>query len=371
MCWLATCLRRLPLVLGAWLGATAPLPAAEPRLRVELTPPGDLYPALDLSQAVRGDAPHGGGTGLLRIHVENPGAARTVRLRVQTPGLRAPAVLETGLAAGQSLEWWPRLAWDAAAVQALAAPRRQVLAVRLESAGAAAAQEVDVRLHGLDEALYYVSSDGQAVDLAGIFAAYVDPHSPAVDAILGRAGLLAEAAQAVPGTRGRSRRLALAEVVWTELVRRGLRYSAEVLAIEAGPHLYSQRVQLPGQTWQRGSAHCLDASVLIASVLERLGIPTFLVLVPGHAFVGFYVDPERRQAEFVETTLLAAGGTSAASFAAARAAGRTRYRDALPHLTAGARPGYVLIDTTAARAYGIMPLAVGAGSGEGRVPSRE
>ncbi|HUD41140.1 MAG TPA: hypothetical protein VMR06_04000 [Dokdonella sp.] len=372
---LATRRQALSLFVSVLSASLAPLAAAAGErvpdvvIEVALTPPGELYPALDLSQAPRGDPMLGGGTGLLRVTVRNRGEAAALRLRVDSDGLRVPAGLDLALAPGEQRTWWPRLDWDAAALQGLTAPRRQDLRVSAEAGGiAVAAQRLDVRLHGLDEALYYVRSDGQSVDLAGIFAAYVDPHSPAVDTILARAGLDAAPQHPLPAAAERARRLALAEAVWAELVRRGLRYSADVLALESGPRLYSQRVQLPDETWRLGSAHCLDASVLIASVLERLGVPTFLVLVPGHALVGFYVDAARREAEIVETTLLAGRDAPAGSFAAARAAGRARYRRALPHLAAGARPGHMVIDVSAARAYGIMPLAVGAGSRNERPP---
>lgn len=372
---LATRRHALSLFVWALSASFAPLAAAAGRaapgivLEVALTPPGELYPALDLSQAPRGDPMLGGGSGLLRVMVRNQGEAATLRLRVDSDGLRMPAGFDLTLASGEQRIWWPRLDWDAAALRSLAAPRRQDLRISAEAGGVVVASErLDVRLHGLDEALYYVRSDGQSVDLAGIFAAYVDPHSPAVDAILARAGLDAAPQHPLPAAAERARRLTLAAAVWGELVRRGLRYSADVLALESGPRLYSQRVQLPEQTWQLGSAHCLDASVLIASVLERLGVPTFLVLVPGHALVGFYVDAARREAEVIETTLLAGRDASAGSFAAALAAGRARYRLALPHLAAGARPGHMVIDVSAARAYGIMPLAVGAGSRDDRPP---
>jgi hypothetical protein len=132
-------------------------------------------------------------------------------------------------------------------------------------------------------------------------------------------------------------------------------------------------VRLLSSTWNDRVANCLDGSVLIASALERLGIGSFLVLVPGHAFVGFYADKDRREAEFLETTLLGfqkpvdasredaiqVRRRAIAGFDAARRAGRERYRLAVPKLDGRHRPDYALIDISTARAYGIMPLAVG------------
>jgi hypothetical protein len=57
-----------------------------------------------------------------------------------------------------------------------------------------------------------------------------------------------------------------------------------------------------------------------------------------------------------------------AAFEAARKAGRARYRTAAPRLDGKHRPDYALIDISMARAYGIMPLAVGRQNGSAFVP---
>ena len=67
-------------------------------------------------------------------------------------------------------------------------------------------------------------------------------------------------------------------------------------AIGRGPRVFSQRVRFLAETWDDRSANCVDGSVLIASVLQRIGLRSFLVLVPGHAFVGFYTDADAQHA---------------------------------------------------------------------------
>jgi hypothetical protein len=146
-------------------------------------------------------------------------------------------------------------------------------------------------------------------------------------------------------------------------------------------------VQLPAQTWSERSATCIDGSVLIASVLQRIGLRSFLVLVPGHAFVGFYTDAGATQAAYLETTLLgappprlatlpgfAAGLDPAigrsldlAGFAAALESGRRRYARAATHFDRSHRPDYVLIDIAEARAFGIAPIEAAAVSAPGPV----
>jgi len=62
-------------------------------------------------------------------------------------------------------------------------------------------------------------------------------------------------------------------------------------------------VQFPAQTLRNNAGDCEDLAVLFASALESVGIQTFIILIPGHAFMAFcdsvacdYVYP-------VETTL--------------------------------------------------------------------
>ena len=143
--------------------------------------------------------------------------------------------------------------------------------------------------------------------------------------------------------------------VWQALAVRGIRYSAADPGIARGPRVFSQRVRLLEQTWADRSANCVDGSVLIASVLQRIGLRSFLVLVPGHAFVGFYTDAEATHAAYLETTLLGApspqigelpgfadafdGATARrldiAGFAAALEAGRRRHARTLRGSTTG------------------------------------
>src|SRR5690606_30765248 len=127
--------------------------------------------------------------------------------------------------------------------------------------------------------------------------------------------------------------------------------------LSRGPVVWSQRVRLLDEVWHDRRANCIDSSVLIASVLERIGQRALIVLVPGHAFVGYRTGPGSRAAEYIETTLLGqAGATATDNCAAARVAGRRSWRKAAARLDGRHGPDYALIDIGAARAYGIIPI---------------
>lgn len=351
-------------------------------VEVETTPAGDVFPALELSQSgVSGAGPDVSGSGLLRIRFRNLRSASQVRLSISTPGLRTPSVISAKVDSGTVLR--PRLDWDSLALRNLKVARSQVLRVSVTGEGMPEiVQELEIRVHPLDEALYFVRDGDARIDLGWAFAAWVDPFDPVVDEMIAMAGLAGTASELTPGNH--ADRLRIARALWIALEKHGMRYADEGAGISQGPEIYSQRVRLLSSTWDDRLANCLDGSVLIASALERLGIGSFLVLVPGHAFVGFYSDADKREAEFLETTYLghqAPDGDrlivepaqqiahrAAAGFEAARKAGRARYRSAAPRLDGRHRPDYALIDISMARAYGIMPLAVGRKHGSAHVP---
>jgi len=70
------------------------------------------------------------------------------------------------------------------------------------------------------------------------------------------------------------------------------------------PSGITQRIRLPQDTLKLGSANCIDGTVLFASALENIGLEPLIVLVPGHAFVGWRRWTGSNYAEFLETTMI-------------------------------------------------------------------
>jgi hypothetical protein len=291
---------------------------------------------------------------------------RAVRLRVETDGLLAPATIDTTIdGTGAPIELRPRLAWDRAQIETLAAPRIQHLHVRIEIDGLPYEQrDIVVRLHPLDEALYYVREGRERVDLGAVFAAYVDPSDPVVDEVLALAQTFApDVASPVDSVDAPMDRV---RAVWNALELHGMRYAGDDPAVARGPSIFSQRVRLLADSWNERQANCIDSSVLIASVLERLGIRSFIVLVPRHAFIGFYAEDGENGVEFLETTLLGAvpaagtpAGTTAAhpsSFETALSSGRARWNRSAAKFDGKHRPDYQRIDIRLARMHGTLPI---------------
>jgi hypothetical protein len=83
-----------------------------------------------------------------------------------------------------------------------------------------------------------------------------------------------------------------------------LKYSNEVIYYGTDKAYFFQSIKLPNDTLQTRSGNCIDFSVLFASVLEAVGINSVIVLIPGHAFVGWETWNESAKFQFIETTAI-------------------------------------------------------------------
>lgn len=362
---------------------------------VAVTPDDALYPALDLSQGQRTHSERpdagviGAGTGLVQVDRLAAHDGERVTLAVRSRWLAQPAVLSATLPrAGERYRLRPVLDWNASALSRLAAPEPADLEFEFAVDGAPPERRrVPVKLHPLDEALYFVRDGADQVDLGWIFAAYADPQSHVVDEILALARERHPEVMLEPGRRSRQEILAAAFAIWEVLERHGLRYADENPGVARGPAVWSQRVRRHEDAWRERRANCLDGSLLIAAALERAGIGSALILVPGHALLAFNDAPGEAQPVFVETTLLGTrklpararpafvrrlGGFDPAamdSFDAALAAGRARYaREA--HGFGRRDPDYQWIDLATARSYGIIPLVASGTAAAAPAPPR-
>ena len=66
----------------------------------------------------------------------------------------------------------------------------------------------------------------------------------------------------------------------------------------------SQYVRFVDQSLTNTQANCVDGSVLLASILRKISIEPFLITVPGHMYVGFYLGAGKSQFVVLETTVI-------------------------------------------------------------------
>lgn len=149
---------------------------------------------------------------------------------------------------------------------------------------------------------------------------------------------------------------AQAEAIYTALQETAnITYVNAALAFNPRAGAIGQRVRLPHECLAERQANCLDGVLLFASLLEALSLQAAIVLVPGHAMVGWRTGTGDEDWQYVETTLL-----RTSKFAEAVEAARDSvefYRG--EQATEGAAPGeyFRRLELSELRGkYGVTPL---------------
>ena len=187
-----------------------------------------------------------------------------------------------------------------------------------------------------------------------VFAAFVNENHPWVDLILKEAKD-SGSFKSFHGYQGTEDDvMKQVGAIWTALQRRNITYTS-IADTVGSKRISAQHVRFLDESISSTQANCVDGSVMIASVLRKLGIHTYLVLVPGHCYVAFALDEEGENIVGLETTMLG----SKANVRAAVKEGTSNPEHGLhPNIEKFLTddPSWVLIDVNAAREAGISPL---------------
>jgi hypothetical protein len=218
--------------------------------------------------------------------------------------------------------------------------------------------------------------------LGWMFAAYVNENHPLLDKILQEALETKIVSAFKVTTHEHDETLRQVFAVWSSLQKRGLQYSSTTATPGGSETVQSQFVRFIDQSLANTQANCVDGSVLFASLLRKISIEPFLVTIPGHMYVGFYLGAGKSQFIGLETTVLGLldvadekTATDPAALTALREkldTGTKSRRDWKTFAKAvqvgtedltknkakldAADPNYQWIDLAEARAEGIMPI---------------
>jgi hypothetical protein len=94
--------------------------------------------------------------------------------------------------------------------------------------------------------------------------------------------------------------------IWAALQNRGLSYSS-ITTTTTSERFSFQHVRFLDQSISSSQANCVDGSVLLCSILRKIGLNVGIMLVPGHAYVCVRDQENKQFIAGIETTML---GTS-------------------------------------------------------------
>ena len=144
----------------------------------------------------------------------------------------------------------------------------------------------------------------------GYMGAWLTSNDPAVEAFLTKAKERAPGRNFV-GEQGAT--VPQIKALFDELKSRGVSYVMDPNV--AADQVFVQRTRLPAEVLASTNAQCLEGTLLFATLFEAIGIKPIIVVVPGHAFVGWHTvakDGTKGEPLFVETTMVGSADFEAA-----------------------------------------------------------
>ena len=140
--------------------------------------------------------------------------------------------------------------------------------------------------------------------LGWMFAAYVNENHPMLEKVLQEALETKIVGAFRVTTHEHDETLKQVFALWSALQKRGLQYSSATTTPGGSETVQSQYIRFVDQSLTNTQANCVDGSVLFASLLRKISIEPFLVTIPGHMYVGFYLGAGKSQFVGLETTVI-------------------------------------------------------------------
>ncbi|PYJ12099.1 MAG: hypothetical protein DMF06_00665 [Verrucomicrobia bacterium] len=199
-------------------------------------------------------------------------------------------------------------------------PLNVSFAVELDGKSAGEKTET-LQVRSINDCPFGVSNDEETLNdesfIAGsaeigwMFAAYVNENHPMLDKVLQEA-LGTKIVNAFLGYQRDDPAEVVRQVfaIWSALQKRGIQYSSTTTTPGGSEEVYSQYVRFLDQSITNTQANCVDGSVLFASILRKISIQPFLVTIPGHMYMGFYLTPDKKDFVGLETTVIGAQNAS-------------------------------------------------------------
>jgi len=321
-------------------------PAEAPECDLTCSFQGNVYPSLLLSFSVS----YPEYARCLTVSLRNLPKAASLTLRVDSDLFLQPLEVAISPKDGAAT-LTPDLPWNFDALRRMAQMRPQTFVATVTGDGKTVVQSTLLcSMHSVNEAVsrIFIASSGQWQDTSVCFAAFVNEDHPWINSVLQEA-IAAGSVRAFTGYQnGPQAVLQQAQAIWDAVAARGLSYVNVATDSGTSPQVSTQYVRFLDQSVHDQGANCVDASVLFASILRRIGLRPVLLFRPGHCFTAFYDSADATHLVAFETTML-----GNASFAAAAAEGGKELQATLPFL---GTPQYSIVDIALCRQQGINPI---------------
>ena len=241
---------------------------------------------------------------LIDFQLTNPREETQVVIKLKASMLNEETTFrETLRGKGQTFTFALPISWDYQQLRTLTRPGNVNLTFTCLIDG----EEIDEQVlrlsyRSVNECVYGMVIDGEYQDWKSMFAAYVNEDNPNVDVFLKEA-LATNIVSSFIGYQGDTADvLDQVRAAWYVLQQQGVSYSSITNTSNAAQKVHTQNVRFFEEVYNNQQANCVDGSVFLSSILKKVDILPFLVLEPGHMYLGFYASPDRTLPYLLETT---------------------------------------------------------------------
>lgn len=328
---------------------------------------------------------YGDENGWLGVELHDIPPKAEVRVEIAVEGYMKPSVWQGTVKKGHALaRIFPKGIWDFEALHKVKEQRPVNASFKVTVDGEELPEQTEVcTMKSINDCPFYVLFDEEGEefeDFSMVFAAYVNENHPWVDGIL-KDGLKTGLVKAFTGYQSGDPDEVLTQVfaIWKVLQDRGIKYS-DISTTTPSKYVVSQTVRFLDDSIDATQANCVDGTVLMASVLRKIGLNVYLTMVPGHCFLAFDLSQEEdgdilglettmlgetdlgEQGSAIEVPEGVKGTKHETSFkvlAAALGQGTATLEEHAEAMANEESPDTQLISVAAARKLGIMPIASG------------
>jgi len=241
------------------------------------------------------------------FNVKNPIAKSNLKIKIEGSNLNSETIFQTQLAAKDNIySFSPLIKWNYTALKQL----KQSGNVDMTFVCYINDNEIDRKnlryaYRSVNECVYgFIDNSGNYVDLKWMFAAYVNEDNPKIDQLLQEV-LSYKVVNSFIGYQGSEQDvLNQVSAIWYYLQSKKVKYSSITASSNPSQKVFSQYVRFFDDVYNNTQANCVDGSVFLASILKKIGISPFLVVVPGHMYMGFYTKSDKSKLQLLETTMV-------------------------------------------------------------------
>lgn len=194
--------------------------------------------------------------------------------------------------------------------------------------------------------LSFREPSGSDRDMTRYLGAWVTPNDPAVLRLVRQAA--SRLGGGIVGYQDEARVEAQVKALFEELKALDMVYVHSILARAGNAQHVVQRVRRPAESLSDRCANCIDGTVLFASLLEASSLEAALVIIPGHAFVGWRTTEKGSTWRYLETTQIGHATFEQACAFATNLQAR--------HRQAAGTPAYRSYPLSLLRREGILPM---------------